>query len=214
MIFKIQHIKDDLLEKIYIDSMKSLNDFYEINWAHHLPTITIVDDRETINALKGEKTENWIIGWTNGSQIYILNKDNFEKESDHKYNPDEYPTLIKHELSHCFYNILSNYNHFPSWLGEGVAIYTSGQNNSKNKPGKFTEFLEFYNHGGKGVYSESGFFIQVLVEKFGKQKLLDLIKGLKNIKTKEEFERLFAKQYGFNLTYDEINAKKFSISLA
>ena len=76
MIFQIHHIKDDFLEKIYADSMKDLNDFYEINWVHHLPTITIVDNHETINALKGEKTENWVVGWTNGSQIYVLNKDN------------------------------------------------------------------------------------------------------------------------------------------
>ena len=207
MIFQIHHIKDDFLEKIYADSMKDLNDFYEINWVHHLPTITIVDNHETINALKGEKTENWVVGWTNGSQIYVLNKDNFEKESNHKYNPNEYSALIKHELSHSFYNILSSYSHFPFWLGEGVAIYTSGQNNFKNKLEKFSEFLDFYDQGGKGVYSESGFFIQALVEKFGKQKLLNIIKQVKNLKTREEFDKFFAKEYGFNLNYDEINTQ-------
>lgn len=211
MIFKIHHIEDDFLEKIYIDSMKSLGDFYEINWVHHPPTINIVDDRETINALKGKKTENWVVGWTNGSQIYILNKDNFEKESSHKYDPNEYSALIRHELSHSFYNILSGYNYFPFWLGEGVAIYTSGQNNFKNKPEKFSKFLGFYDQGGKGVYDESGFFIQVLVEKFGKQKLLNLIKEVRSLKTQEEFSKLFAKEYGFNLDYDEINAQKLLV---
>ena len=205
MIFKIHQIKDDFLEKIYTDSMKDLNDFYEINWTHHLPKINIVDDRKTIDAIKGEATENWVVGWTNGSQIYILNREYFEKESNHKYNPDEYSALIKHELSHSFYNILSSYSHFPFWLGEGVAIYTSGQDNFKNKLEKFSKFLDFYDQGGKGVYSESGFFVQFLIEKFGKQKLFDLVKRLKNIKTKEEFEQIFAEQYGFNLTYKEIN---------
>ncbi|MDP2642041.1 MAG: hypothetical protein Q8P21_02000 [bacterium] len=185
--------------------MKSLNDFYGINWIHHTPIIFVVDNRETINLLKGEKTEDWLVGWANGSQIYILNKDNFEKESDHKYKLDEYYALIRHELSHCFYNILSSYNYFPYWLSEGVAAYTSGQNKFKNKPEKFSEFLDFYDRGGKGIYKESGFFVQDLVEKFGKQKLLDLVKRLKNIKTKEGFDELFTKQYGFNLAYDEIN---------
>src|SRR3989338_1444785 len=180
MVLKIHHSKNDFLEKIYTDLMKSLNEFYEINWVHHLPIIIIVDDRETINTLKGKKTENWVVGWTNGSQVYILNKDSFEKESSHKCNPDEYSALIKHELSHCFYNILSNYHHIPIWLGEGVASYTSGQNNLKNKPKEFSKFLDCYDHGGKGVYSESGFFVQILIEKFGKQKLLNLIKKLKN----------------------------------
>ncbi len=208
MIFKIHHIRDDFLEKMYADSMKDLNDFYEINWVHHLPTITLVDNRETINALKGEKTENWVVGWANGSQIYILNKDNFDKESNHKYNPNEYSALIKHELSHCFYNVLSGYSHFPFWLGEGVASHTPAHSNFKNKPEKFSEFLDFYDQGGKGVYSESGFFVQVLVEKFGKQKLLNLIKELRSLKTQEEFSKFFAKEYGFNLNYDEINAQK------
>src|SRR3989344_5429446 len=160
MVLKIHHSKNDFLEKIYTDLMKSLNEFYEINCVHHLPIIIIVDDRETINTLKGKKTENWVVGWTNGSQVYILNKDSFEKESSHKYNPDEYSALIKHELSHCFYNILSGYHHFPIWLGEGVASYTSGQN---------------------------------------------------NLKTQEEFDKFFVKEYGFSLNYDEINAQKFLV---
>jgi len=208
MIFKIHHIKDDFLEKIYTDSMKSLNEFYEINWVHHLPTVITVDDRETINVFKGKKTEGWLVGWANGSQVYVLNKDNFEKESSHKYNLDEYSALVKHELSHCFYSILSNYNHFPSWLTEGDAIHTSGQNKFKKKPKKFSEFLDFHYHGGSGIYKESGFFIEKLIEKFGKQKLLNIIKKTKNLKTRKEFNQLFAKEYGFNLNYDEINALK------
>ncbi len=208
MLFKITPTKDELLEKIYKDSMKSLNEFYELNWVHHLPTITIVDDRATIDTIRGEKTQPWMIGWSNSSRIYILNRDNFEKESSHKkYEPEKYAAFIKHELSHCFYHILAGYSRFPAWLDEGTAIYTSGQNRFKKKPEKFGTFLEFYEHGAEGVYAESGFFVQILVEKFGKQKLLELIKGLKSIKTKEEFERFFAKHYGFPLDYEEINSR-------
>ena len=58
------------------------------------------------------------------------------------------------------------------------------------------------------VYSEAGFFIQGLVERFGKHKLLDFVMSVKNIGTKEEFERSFAKEYGFNLTYSDINSQK------
>ena len=39
--------------------------------------IIIVDNRKTINFLKGEETESWIIGWSEGKTIYVLNKDNF-----------------------------------------------------------------------------------------------------------------------------------------
>lgn len=208
MIYKITPIKDDFLENIHKESLHNLNTFYEINWMHHLPRIIVVDDRKTMDLLKGEKTEGWLIGWSERKAIYVLNKNSFGNESNHKYDPDEYSAFIKHELSHSFFDVLSNSHTKPVWLNEGVAIYVSGQNKFKKKPNEFKKFLEFYDNGGKDIYNEAGFFVQTLVERFGKQKLLNLIKELKNIKNKEEFERFFAKEYGFNLTYNEINARK------
>ncbi len=209
MIFKITSTEDDFLKNIYEHSMKDLNVFYEINWEHHTPRIIVVDSREIIDELKGEKTENWVVGWSEQKNIYVLNKDSYEKESNHTYSQEEYVALIKHELSHSFYSILSSGHYKPIWLNEGVAIYTSGQNKFKKKPSSFCKFLEYYENGGSDVYGEAGFFVGGLVEKFGKQKLLALIRELKNVKTKEELERLFDKEYGFNLSYDEINAQKF-----
>lgn len=208
MIYKIIPQEDALLEKIYKESMDSLNDFYEINWVHHLPKVVVIDDRKTIDLIKGEKTENWITGWAEKKTVYVLSRDNFEKESSHKYDSEKYSALIKHELSHLFYNILSGHCRAPVWLSEGFAIYTSGQNKFKKKPVEFGKFLEFYNDGGSGVYSESGFFVQAIVEKFGKQKLFNMVKNLKGLDTKEKFEQSFAKEYGFQLTYGEINDKK------
>ena len=208
MIYKIIQQKDDFLEKIYVESMDDLNAFYEINWTHHFPKIIVVDDRKTIDLLSGHETEDWIIAWVDGRTVYVLNRDNFEKESSHKYDPEKYSALVKHELSHLFFSILSGCRNNPIWLNEGFAIYTSGQNKFKKKITEFSRFLEFYDHGGSGVYSESGFFVQALIEKLGKQKMLEIVRGLKNIKTKEEFEHFFAKEYGFHLTYDEINAQK------
>jgi hypothetical protein len=207
MIYKITQTKDDFLEKIYKESLDDLNAFYEINWTHHLPRIFVVNDRKTIDLLKGEKTEDWLVGWVEGKTAYILNKNNLKKESNHKYNPDEYFALVKHEISHLFFRTLSGGNAKPIWLNEGVAIYTSGQNEFKKKPTEFSKFLEFYDNGGKEIYSEAGFFVQALIEKFGKPKLLNLVKDLKNIKNKEEFEKFFAKEYGFGLNYEEINTQ-------
>lgn len=205
MIFKITSIKDELLENIYIESMKDLKDFYEINWVENTPSINIVNDRETINLLKGRQTEDWLVGWSNGNKVYILNRDNLEKESNHKYDPEKYHALIKHELSHSFYNILTGGNYKPIWLNDGVAVYISGQNKFKKQPTEFKKFLQFYENGGSGVYDESGFFVEFLIEKFGKEKLLGFIKNLKSVNTESEFNELFTKEYGFGLTYDEIN---------
>ncbi|MDG7002274.1 MAG: hypothetical protein JRN15_24520 [Nitrososphaerota archaeon] len=182
--------------------------FYEIDWNHHLPRIAIVDDRETIDALKGERTERWVIGWSEGRTVYLLNRDNLETESNHKYTADDYSALLKHELSHSFYKVLSQGHHKPIWLNEGIAIYVSGQNRIKKRPSAFSKFLEYYENGGDGIYSEAGFFVEGLIEKAGKQKLLRIIRSLRGIETKEEFEQLFANEYGFSLNYDEINTQE------
>lgn len=208
MIYKIFCIEDCFLEDIYIRSVNNLRMFYEIDWIRHLPRIAIVDNRETIDALRMERTESWIIGWSEGRTIYLLNREYLEMESNHKYDLDDYAALLTHELSHSFYNILSQGHHKPIWLNEGVAIYTSGQNKSKERPPAFSKFLEYYETGGKSLYSEAGFFIQGLIEKAGKHKLLRMIRNLSTVKTKDDFEQLFFKEYGFNLDYNEINAQK------
>lgn len=205
MIYKIISTKDAFLEKIYSESMDDLNKFYEIDWLHHLPKIISIDDRKSIDSWKQKETEPWEVGWAEGRNVYILNRENLEKESEHKYSNETYYALVKHELSHCFYHILSSNKYKPIWLNEGVAIYTSGQNQFKKKPTEFKKFLQFYDEGGSGVYSESGFVIETLLKKYGKTKLLELIKKLKDIESKEKFDILFKTIYCFDPTYDNFN---------
>ena len=198
---------DTFLNKIYNRAMEELNDFYDINWIHHTPTLAMVKDRETINSLRGKKTANWMVGWINMSTriVYILDRHNMEKESCHKYTPESYYRLIKHELSHCFSSIISERNTRPDWLWEGLAIYTSGQNIEKKTPERFKSFISFYDKSGGGVYAESGFAVQILVENFGKQKLFRLIKKLKSIKSRSDFDSQFKTIYGFKPSYAEFN---------
>lgn len=207
MIFKIKQAKDKFLEKAYNDAMKDLNVFYGIGWVRNCPNIFIVENRKDIDDLKKFKTESWIVGWTSGWDVFILNEGKMGKESERKYTKKEYEALLKHELSHLFFGVMSGTigkKPFPVWLCEGVAIYTADI--QFKKPVKeFNAFLNFYENHGQEVYSEAGFFIEILVKKFGKTKLLDLIKSLKTIKTKKDFDKTFNKIYGFKLGYKEIN---------
>lgn len=205
MNLKICTTEDLLLDKIYKESMEDLNKFYEIDWVHHTPIIIQVENRKTIEALKRQKTEAWSIGWNDHGNIFILDRNNLEKESSHKYTLELYSYHIKHELSHAFYEVVSDGEYHPIWLTEGVAIYTSGQNQFKKTPEKFSKFLEFYEKGGADVYSESGFVVKILVDKFGKHKLFELIKGTKNIDSRDDFGKLFKNVYGFDPTYEEFN---------
>ncbi|MCL5733819.1 MAG: hypothetical protein M1334_04175 [Patescibacteria group bacterium] len=211
MIYKLTLIEsqDNFIKETYRQSMKELSNFYGINWIMNTPKIILLKDRKSINLLRVKKTEPWLVGWADERMriIFMLGKKNFNKESSNKYSDEYYSSLIKHELSHLFYRILSSSKSGPIWLSEGVAIYTSGQTKLKARPKKFNNFLSFYNQGGSGVYAESGFVVEMLVKKFGKNKMLKLIKSLRDISGDKQFNGAFRKIYGFTLNYKEINKR-------
>ena len=209
MIFNLKTKRDQKLETFYEDSMKELGEFFEINWNRNRPNVWLVPDRKTIDDLRGEKTPGWVVGW-GGAQyggVYILDSKNFEKESDNKYSPERWNALIKHELVHCFYDIITGYQRKPRWLGEGVAVYLSGQNQWHKPVNNFKTFLDSYDHVDKSVYSESGFVIELLIEKFGREKLLELLRKIKEEKPDEKgFKEMFESNYGIELKYEKLNA--------
>lgn len=201
MIYRIQKISRSKIDKMYTKSMKELNSFFPINWTHNLPNLILVPDRETINALKGHKTEDWVVGWADRNEVYLLDGKNFNKESSHQYSDEEFFVSIKHELAHCFSYVLSDFSRIPIWLLEGIAMYVSGEYKRQTKPKRFKNFIDYFDKSGGGVYSESGFAVMFLVEKYGKKKLLSLLKSLKKVKSKADFAKLFKSIYGFELSY-------------
>jgi hypothetical protein len=211
MIFELKQKRSKFLKEAYNLSMKELRSFYEVDWIKNTPKIFILNSRKEIDAIQGQKTERWVIGWVEGfNTLYLLNILKIKTESSHKegYSKKEYVAFIKHELSHLFFKILTKNSYRPIWLWEGVAIYSSGQNDFKKKPEKFSQFLDFYDRHVKGkrsVYYESGFFVEMLVEKFGKTKFLNFLKSLPNVKNRKEFDVLFFKTFKFRLNYKEIN---------
>jgi len=204
MIFSLNLQKDEFLEQAYKKSMEELNEFFGINWKRNTPLIIIVPNRGIIDILTKRKTEDWVIGWTDfhSDNLFLLDRKNFEKESCHKYSEEKYIALLKHELTHLFTKIFCNsHNIKPVWINEGLSIYLSGQNKFKKRPTEFTKFLTFCNHGGKEIYAESGFAVEFLIKKYGKEKFLTLLKELKNLKTEKKFKEKFQEVYGFELNY-------------
>jgi len=205
-IFYVSIAENKKVVGFYNKAMKELIQFYEINWCDNIPKIHLVPDRKTFDALKGRKTEDWVVGTTLGSKsiLYILDPASYESESNHKYSDEEYFRLIKHELSHLFQsNLFDSFQ--PVWFTEGIAIYTSGQLSVKRKPKEFTKFLDFYSNGGSGVYEESGFAVEILINKLGKKKFLKVLRDLETPVTRENFKRYFEKNLGINLTYTWFN---------
>ncbi|MAG01740.1 hypothetical protein CMI42_00210 [Candidatus Pacearchaeota archaeon] len=205
MTFSIQYIDDEKIEKDYKKAISELGNFFELNWEFNKPRIFLVKNRVTIDKILGKKTEDWVVGFVNKADVYMLDRENYEKESCHKFSEEEYSKTIKHELAHSFFQVISGFKNKPDWLWEGMAIYLSDQDETKNKPKEFSEFLDYYEKSGPGVYKESGFVVKLLVEKFGKQKILELIKSLMSINSKKEFQDKFKAVYGFELNYGNIN---------
>jgi len=127
-IFKIITKKySSNVENFYKKAMKELKDFYIINWNENTPVLFLVDSRKDYDVLINQNTENWEVGRHIGeNKILLITPESYEKESIHKYSDEEYFFLIKHELSHLFYNIFSQ-GQRPVWLDEGFAIFTSGE---------------------------------------------------------------------------------------
>lgn len=198
----------DEMEELYGAAMKHLNDFFEIGWVRNQPTVFIVEDRATIDCLRNEKSESWVVGWSDRNKVFLLAREKMGTESDRMYSAEEYDALLAHELCHLFFRSSTGGQSTPIWLNEGLCGYVSGQIQFKKKPEVFSSFLEFFDKGGAEVYNESAFAIKALTDSFGKEKILELLRKMKetggNI-TKDTFDDLFKTVYGFAPTYEAFN---------
>ena len=207
MIFEIKEKQDKELEEMYEKAMKELDEFFELGWKRNTPRIFIVNTRKEIDNLRHEKTADWVIGWANKINIYLLNKVSFEKESCHKYSKIFYYKLLKHEICHLFFKIISKADTRDNflWLNEGIAGYLSEQYKDEKRPKRFQKFLNQYSDWKGNAYNESSHAIKLLFDQFGKEKLLTLIKSLGKVKTEQDFNDLFEKVYGEKPNYDFFN---------
>lgn len=207
MAFQIHRIERKKLDKLLKQTIIEYQAFYRLKLNRKI-NLFLVEDRETIDLLKGKKTEDWFVGWASRDSIFLLNNDNYEKESKHKYSEEKYFSLLKHELAHCFTYILIESFKRPIWLAEGVSIFLSGQNKFRKTPERFEIFIDVYDKLDNRVYNEAGFAVEFLVKNYGKSKLLKLLKKSKESKSKKDFGRIFKEIYGFELKYSNFYLKK------
>ena len=208
MVYTLKINKDTDLEEFVKTTFMQLDEFYELNWIYNKPKVIVIEetDLSVVNSDKELFRYTGATGWVGNGNVYVVNKDLYAKMMGTDQLEERYKKLIKHELSHCFYQILSKYNSKPDWLWEGCAVYLSEQLNLKTKPEIFTDFLNHFEPTNDGsVYQESGFVVEKLVKTFGKEKLLMLIKGLPENKSSESFDKLFYTTFGFKLSYESIN---------
>lgn len=203
MIFKLNIESDSFLEEIYEKAMIDLGQFFGINWIENRPKIFILPNRRAFDEMEGKETPRWEVGFTRTSQmaVYLLDRKNYEKESENTYSEEIYAALLKHELCHCFWTVKTRGYSKPRWLSEGLCVYLSGQLEWKKKPEKLESFLNSFEKTEAGVYTEGGYAAKFLVEKYGKEKMLELLKRLSEKPDESGFKKLFVEIYGVELSY-------------
>jgi hypothetical protein len=202
--YRLQEVKSKKIDDTYKKSLKELEEFYGIK-LKETPNIMIIKDLDQMKKLRGKNIPEWVTGfyypWLNS--IFTMNEKNFKK---HKISKKaRYAKLIKHELSHMFIYDLAGKKSPPSWFAEGLAMYTDGGLHWRKKPEKFEKFIEIHKSGNKDVYKEAGFVVELLINKFGKNKILKLLKKQKEVKSKKDFKRVFEQIYKFKINYKNFN---------
>ena len=212
MIYKIKSYDNQLIQDAYDSAMKKLNEFWQIDWTTNTPDIYIVESRSDINKIKEKETESWVVGWAAATdpekkRLFLLDFDKLETESDHKKDEEAYKALIAHELCHLFVANIEKKSPpmGPMWWNEGISVYLSGQLRFKRKPEKFTGFLNSNRENPRPAYNEGGFVVELLVQKFGDEKIIEMVEYLRDSKPATTFIEDFQAVFGFELTYEAIN---------
>lgn len=203
-VFKITPLGDTKLQEYKDKAMNELNAFFEKDWRRNTPKIFVVDDRKTINLLREQETKDYTVCWSYGMlAIFILNPQNVSKESSHDSSSYNLEQRIKHELCHSFFYMFLGKSKF-EWINEGVAIYTSGETESRYQmPDEFNGFLD-----NKNVYSESGYVIKLLMDNFDRETLFDFFEKQKGIADNDKLKSIFKEVFKADLTYAYFNSLK------
>lgn len=136
--------------------------------------------------------------------IYIFHPEVFAKESSHK--SEEFWITLKHEYCHYYYSQITG-SHFPYWLNEGLASYLSGKKLLVNKEAedRLFDIFEYFNKSAKGVYWIGQYWVEFLINKYGRENLIELIKSLKSGFDQDEFAENFKKTYKIDFSRESLS---------
>ncbi len=169
--------------------------------------VHIIYKREEMDkVLGGIKSESWLVGTTTREgEIYIFSPSVFEKISCHPAT--NFDSILTHELAHIFTNEIIK-THRPAWLNEGLAGYIAGQCKKK----QLKEIFNFEKlHSRKDWnttpnYAQACQFTTFIIDKFGKNKLLQFLKEIPENKGDRKSFYMFSNFFKnfFNIDFNEI----------
>jgi len=207
-IARVQTIPGDRYQKHLLAFKKKMDRWF--GFEVEMPRVLFVQSRKEYDKLFGYKTESWQVARTENGAIFILDPKIYTKESDHK-DIKSFWLVLQHEYVHLYYRKLTE-TWDPRWINEGLACYLAGQIKKVPEKEILVDVNQFFDRGGQWVYGVGYFWVNYLIKKYGKAKLLKLIKTI-NVKiTKKKFETKFKQIYGFRLDKKSL-ATAFSYSL-
>jgi hypothetical protein len=185
---------DEKLARFLKTTKKELNTLFSFKAKD--PLLFFVNQREDFDSIVGRKTENWLVGFARYNNIYIFDPQVYARESSHK--KEEFWQTLKHEFSHVYYTQITK-SEYPFWLNEGFACHISG----KKVIGKASDkkillnVFSYFDSKDCNIYLVGHFWVEFLIKKFGKKKLVELIKSINSRTNNHHFANSFYKIYGF-----------------
>jgi len=183
---------DDKITMSLKSCQKKLNDFYQISETD-LPEIIYLNSRKEIDECWGKKTEAWLSAWVKNNKIHILSPANYANESSHK-NIKHFWQTLHHEYAHLYFKKITGTNK-PKWLNEGLACFLAGQIKKNPPTDSMMRVFDYFEHADKEIYVLGYFWTKLLLDNFGKEKMLRLIRSLRKNITEKQFARQFKKIY-------------------
>lgn len=136
--------------------------------------VYLIESRSEYDKLSKKKSEDWMVGFTKGNTVYILDSEKFETNSSHPRS--DFEPVLKHEITHI-YNHKLNSKNLACWLDEGTACYVAGQNKKTPKDAVTLNVLkEYHKHGGERVYGIGRYMVDQIIQHYGKEKLIELVR--------------------------------------
>ncbi|MDP2947481.1 MAG: GNAT family N-acetyltransferase [Nanoarchaeota archaeon] len=163
--------------------------------------IFLLESRKQIDSIRKEKTEPWLVGWTKGNVIFILSPEKFTKESNHK-NPNGFWKTLKHEYTHIAIGKFCGHNK-PRWLNEGLCCYFANQVKIQPSKKELLRVFGYYQNHDARIYALGCFWVNLLIERFGKEKFIKLLKRVSDKPDEKDFKKAFCGVYKFHYSKED-----------
>jgi len=166
-----------------------------------MPRVGFIYSREEFDKLLGRPTERWERAVSRKDGLYFIHSSMIEELTPHT-NKDFWP-VVKHEMSHWFYRHVAGVESGnPRWFNEGLAGVVAEQRRTQ-KPTPLDEPVvdKYYLYSDASNYAWGYWMVKYLLDEFGREKLIALIKSLTEEEmTKEFFSSQFERNYHFDVT--------------